>query len=219
MTDALQELTTNIAELATGATTAVEYTRAPGNGADGIHRRNPTPGTYRVTHPPLLMQLVAALPPGSADPTNGSSRGKPGSKLPVATPVSDALARITRDATTLRNQLREAVPTNTRPRPGLTATMFEIRGLVHATNDRQWAEAAARATREWVRRARTALAYDAPIATLRDLRCRYCGGALRVRSDASSDVWCATSDCRDEGGNPPRWPKETWFLLLEGGNT
>ncbi|MGI5171902.1 hypothetical protein ACQEU3_46925 [Spirillospora sp. CA-253888] len=42
-----------------------------------------------------------------------------------------------------------------------------------------------------VQRARIAADYDAPIVSLREVHCPYCGGELRVRADASSAVWCA----------------------------
>ncbi|WP_242892484.1 hypothetical protein [Actinomadura litoris] len=89
--------------------------------------------------------------------------------------------------------------------------------------------------RAMVSRARIAASYDAPVVPLRDVHCRYCGGQLRVRADASSAVWCdgwqplhgpATPDDLDwpadsETWGPigwercgKRWPRGAWVGLL-----
>ncbi len=77
----------------------------------------------------------------------------------------------------------------------------------------------------WVGKARVALTWDAPVVTLSEARCPYCGGELQVAKDASSDVFCAgspatatmprQSPCRDEEGDRRSWPRGTWILLLE----
>ncbi|MFB4306956.1 hypothetical protein [Actinomadura sp. GTD37] len=99
------------------------------------------------------------------------------------------------------------------------------------------------ATGEWiaarlralVSRARVAADYDAPAVPLRDVHCRYCGGQLWVRADASSAVWCSgwlpilgpaaaddpdwSADCEEWGpvgfarcGRS--WPRGSWVALL-----
>jgi hypothetical protein len=60
-----------------------------------------------------------------------------------------------------------------------------------ALDDTETARRIVRRLGALVTTARIALDYDAPIVTLRDVYCPQCGGDLRVRSDASSAVWCA----------------------------
>ena len=79
--------------------------------------------------------------------------------------------------------------------------------------------------RSLVQRARIAADYDAPIVTLRDIHCPECGGEMRVRTDASSDVWCAgrwtVEGPAEPGERYPvmqvcgaRWPRYDWVNIL-----
>lgn len=88
-----------------------------------------------------------------------------------------------------------------------------------------------RRLRSLVARARIAADYDAPIMTLRDYHCPICGGPMRVRQDASSDVWCGgmlpvygPEPLSPELAAEPRpigmmrcqarWPRGGWVNLL-----
>jgi hypothetical protein len=96
-----------------------------------------------------------------------------------------------------------------------------------ALDDPETGRRIARRLRALVGQARIELGYDAPIVTLRDMYCRYCGGEMRVRVDASSDVWCAGRIPLEgpalEGEPMPigyvpcgaRWPRGSWVWLLE----
>lgn len=227
MNDPLQRIADNIAALTRAHTTTVEYVRAPGTGADGVHRRTPEHGTHRARQDSLLIQLIRALPPGAAPAGDGSARGKPGSRPPANPAASAAFDAILNGARTrhdytpgvweLRRYLRRATgrptPNTPRTRIGLETALHDIRGLAHQLPE-EYQHEAARVTGAYVTHARAALAYEAPQATLRDVVCRYCSGPLRVPADASGPVRCATAGCRDEGGRRPEWPRETWHLLL-----
>jgi len=225
--DVLQQIADNVDQLTRAQTTSVEYTRQPGTGADGIHRRSPEHGRHAVRQPPLLLALIEAMPPGAVAGAEPTSRGKPRSRPPSYAPATAAFDRVVNGWATrhdytpgvweLRRYLRRAAgrqtPDTPRTRVGLTTALHDIRGLAHALGEDHRVEVA-RVTGLYVAACREALAYEAPLATLRDVACRYCGGPLRVRSDASSDVTCATHGCVDEGGRRPRWARETWHLLL-----
>lgn len=227
MTDLLQKLADNIEQLTRVNTTTVNYQRAPGVGADGIHRRTPETATHRLRLPGLLIQLIQALPPGAVAGGDNIGRGKPGSRPPSTAAATAAFDGILNGWRTnqqyvpgiwdLRRYLRRAAdqrtPDTPRTRVGLTTALHDVRGLAHRLPE-EYAAEAVRVTNAYVNACRVALAYEAPLATLRDVSCRYCQGPLQVRSDASSDVWCATAGCQDEGGKRPRWARETWHLLL-----
>jgi len=80
--------------------------------------------------------------------------------------------------------------------------------------------------RGMVARARVAADYDAPPKPLQDMHCRYCGGQLWVRADASSAVWCSgwlpIQGPTVEGEGMPvgwarcgaSWPRGSWVALL-----
>lgn len=214
MSDPLQRLADNIALLTRPTTSTVEYTRAPGTGADGVRRRTPEHSRYVVRLPGLLVQLEAALLfHKSAPAADGSGRGKPRSTEPGPALITGTLRSIAHDAEILRNHLRYVAKKPHMPRPAITANLDEIRQLAHALRT-PYAEVAARKTGEWVHRARVALTHEPPPRTLQDYTCRYCNGPLQVPSDASGPVRCVTPGCVDEGGNRPVWPPDIWHLLL-----
>lgn len=65
-----------------------------------------------------------------------------------------------------------------------------------------------------VRQARVTLGYEAPQRILADTVCGNCGGALRVASDAQSDVKCAGTESEPPCGTVyKRWE---WMELLKG---
>ncbi|MGH3381870.1 MAG: hypothetical protein ACRDP6_44795 [Actinoallomurus sp.] len=81
--------------------------------------------------------------------------------------------------------------------------------------------------RSWVSTAKIVLGYEAPIVALRDMYCRYCGGQLLVRADASSAVWCdgtvpVQGPAREDELWPidwqrcgASWPRGSWVRLLD----
>jgi hypothetical protein len=117
----------------------------------------------------------------------------------------------------LRDELREAANGRRRRRTDrrtLGGDLLEVRALAGVVEERLL-EKTARESGRWVGWAREALGLEAPWSYLRDVSCTICGGPLKVREDASSEVRCADPGCRDEEGRHPRWPRELWPFLLE----
>jgi hypothetical protein len=85
---------------------------------------------------------------------------------------------------------------------------------------------ALRAVRSWHAQTRVVLGYDAAVTSLPQAQCPDCGGELCVRSDVSSDVWCAGTKVvfcrvRDRSthtyrrpGCGARWPRTGWAQML-----
>ena len=225
---ALRDLADNVRALTVEVRTTVEYDRAPGLGADGIRRRGQERGRHRIAHRGLLLQLAAALLPGRRSEDSGGGRSAPGPRLPCAPDATAALdaiwhgwrpepgAALIPGAWELRERLRAATGrrTRTRRRPGLAGVILEIRALAHLAPPDQLEQAAA-AAHAWATLARTVLGYEAPVVTLRDVRCPGCAQRLKVRQDASSDVWCPTPDCLDDDGRRRSWSRAEWPFLLE----
>jgi len=211
----IADISIHVRELLSEVRTSAEYTR---DGSRGSSR-------HRQRLPGLLLQLVTALPPGGKD-SNGRA-GKPGSRPPVNETAHHALGDIAHGwavkggwqpgVFNLRARLRRAA---NRPRAlregGVVDALHEIRRLALIVDPECTAEAAS-SLRAYVGLAKTALAYDAPVATLRDVACPYCGGRLRVAADASSDVWCSSPACKDDRGHRHTWPRRSWGLLLADG--
>lgn len=227
--DYLADIADNVQALTIGMHTSTSSQRAAGDGEDGIRRRSPEHFTWRLAHPGLLLQLRAALVPGGGITTDsaGGGRGKPSSKPPLVTAAAAALDDITNGWQTgpsqedrqvgviaLQVNMRREARRTGAPRRPLERAVEDVRHLAHLLPD-PWPADVAAAARAWVQRARTAMGLDAPVATLRDVACPHCGARLKVRSDASSDVWCPTPACRDIDGNRHRWAKSEWPFLLE----
>lgn len=181
--------------------------------------------THKVVAPPLLRQLVRSLQPGAATGEQ-MFRSKPKPRTPSAGHISDTLTLISQEVSKLRADMRaeaEHPPTPHGPRT-VQRELLEIRSMAFVASDARLAEAA-RLAQRWVGKARVALTWDAPVVTLTEASCPYCGGELQVAKDASSDVWCAGTPagrdterqppCRGEDGERRSWPQETWLLLLE----
>lgn len=212
--DYLRDIADNVRALSNGMQTVTHVERAPGLGEDGIRRRAAEAQTWRLQHTSLLHQLTAALLPrqGAGEPTSG---GKPASRPPSATAASNTLDVIRLEAGDLRERMRvEARGRRTTGRHTITGDLYAIRAHALGLSE-EWARAAATATTRWVSLARATLALDAPVATLRDVPCPHCGTLLKVRSDASSDVWCPNPGCRDIDGNRHTWARAEWPFLLE----
>lgn len=217
---ALRDLAADVREL------TVEVRLATGYARDPLKGRPAERGVYRTCHAGLLGQLVENLVPGFAVRAGESHGSKPGSRTPSADAASSALFDIAHGWTvdrrrrvgvrSLRRRLREEAGQKTPPGklPSIVSSLQEIRALAHVLGEEHVLEAA-EAIRSYVQRAKVALSYDAPIVALRDVSCPECGGELKVAEDASTDVFCANRECRDEEGRPRSWPRRNWVFLLE----
>lgn len=156
---------------------------------------------------------------------DGPSRSTPDSRVPPGAVMLEVLAdleaavaaawtRYTPPDTPARRRARDV--------PGM------LRGLVgqatdpDALSDDQVTALVAEAS-SWVRSARLALGWDVPVVALA-VRCPDCDGwgTLRVRADASSDVWCSgpvIGPPREWEPYPrrcgQRWPRTRWIVLLD----
>ncbi|GLY81856.1 hypothetical protein [Actinoallomurus iriomotensis] len=138
-----------------------------------------------------------------------------------ATAALELLLDIRAGVTELREQLGA-----TTPQPSTKRGLRELVGLVLAVHEDDAHRVAGR-VRSWVSTAKILLGYEAPIVALRDMYCRYCGGQLMVRADASSAVWCdgyvPIHGPAREGGTWPidwvrcgaSWPRGSWVALLD----
>lgn len=163
-----------------------------------------------------------------------TSHTKPGSR-PLTSNAFIVLADLTAAAADLVARTRLTAHLKPKPSRGLLADVEKLRSLLILTRpDGEPAvpESQVRrinsAFRGWASAARIALDYEAPIATLEAI-CPDCSGELRVRSDATSDVWCAGRKAvvhgpAVNGGKWPveewlgcgaKWPRITWVQLLE----
>lgn len=191
--------------------------------------------THTVREPGLLTQLgvihSTARPgivvPGAAVPSGSPGWDADGALTPLlggtldpGEPVTDAWHtgdEIRHELAQLGRELHEQ---------GWRAPRDTLISI--ALGDEQTGEWIAARLRTLTSRARVAASYDAPPKPLQDMHCRYCGGQLWVRADASSAVWCsgwlpihgpALPD--DEEGMPigwarcgRAWPRGSWVALL-----
>jgi hypothetical protein len=123
------------------------------------------------------------------------------------------------------NELREQLGA-TSPQPSTKRGLRELVGLALAADEHDAYRALGR-VRSWVSTAKIVLGYEAPIVALRDMYCRYCGGQLLVRTDASSAVWCdgyvpIHGPAREDELWPiawercdASWPRGSWVALLD----
>lgn len=161
-----------------------------------------------------------------ADVTGG---GKPGSRPPGSLTALETLTQIETAAIEVRRRTDRHAGLTTLPRArGLRGEIQHLTWLLgtrHAHGDPlvddRHARAVLHAARSWATDARVTLSYLAPVVTL-NVRCPDCGGDMRVRKDASSDVWCAgTVEGPALDGDPwpvrcgARWPRITWVQLLD----
>jgi hypothetical protein len=204
----LDDVRQAVDDLARQVRTAALHTRDKGIGLDGVNRNAPTQHVHRTRQPGLVAQLDASPLLGAvkgARYDQGGGHAKPTSRPPLDLSAMDLLADM---AAGVRGWRQRLGGRGRRPLVG------ELRALVADL-------------RSWVRTARVALSYDAPVADLPDFACPDCGGSLKVLSDASSDVWCAggvpvEGPALQGRGWPMRsrpcgatWPRGQWVLLLE----
>ena len=192
----------------------------------------PTRRSYDEPTPTL--QLIEAGPARGprygGDVTTGS---KPGSRPPASLEAIDTLADIETALFKLRCDADTAagLRTITRRRPirgeirHLTWLLETARHSGRPLLSDAWARRILRELRKQAAAARTTLSYVAPIASLL-VACPDCGGTLRVRSDATSDVWCIGRRTIEgpalDGQHWPitvpcwnRWAQITWVTLFE----
>lgn len=177
---------------------------------------------HTTRRPGLLVQLGVNGGTGASVPSNSPGWDADGALAPMASgstgpaePVTQAwftADEIDRAISDLAEQLHAE---------GHRGSFVDI-----ALADQAAGRRIARRLRSLVSRARIAAAYDSPIVPLRDVCCPECGGELRVRTDASSAVWCAgawTIEGPAERGEPwpararcgATWPRGSWVTLLE----
>jgi hypothetical protein len=182
----------------------------------------------RPAAPYGIVTAGSAVPQGSpgwdADgalspmPSGGSFE----SKEPAAAAALELCLDIRAGVPELRAQLGA-----TTPQPSTKRGLRELVGLALAADEHDVHRTLGR-VRSWVSTAKIVLGYEAPIVALRDMYCRYCGGPLLVRTDASSAVWCdgwlpVHGPAVDEDGQWPigfdrcgaSWPRGSWIRLLD----
>lgn len=219
----LDDVRQAVDDLARQVRTAALHTRDKGIGLDGVNRNAPTQHVHRTRQPGLVAQLDASPLLGAvkgARYDQGGGHAKPTSRPPLDLSAMDLLADMAAGVRGWRQRL------GGRGRRPLVGELRALVGLSHCASDLQLRDLVAD-LRSWVRTARVALSYDAPVVDLPDFACPDCGGSLKVLSDASSDVWCAggvpvEGPALQGRGWPMRsrpcgatWPRGQWVLLLE----
>lgn len=187
--------------------------------------------------------LVTDMAPTAGKADSGGGHTKPTSRPPSGLASIETLIDLTIAIANARRRLRMACG---RGRGGVELApvmLHELFDLVLGKDaGGEWlvTDLAVRRllaeARSWASTARLVLRYDAPVVVLRDRHCGTpdapgCGGQLKVREDASSDVWCAGIPGRhipgpalpDESWPIPdrgcgaRWTRLTWIDLLDPG--
>lgn len=208
----LEELADLVNELVGEVRTSERFTRDPLGPWKGRTFDQRT-GHHLTREAGLLTQLDQAAMPGGGAREDEASPSKPTSRPPV-TGAFELSCDVVVGASKLRRDLRTATGRTLGRRQHVADDLREIVGLVPELDD-DTARGVLRQVRKWVTSARVVLKYDVPIAELRDMCCPYCEGPLRVRRDASSEVWCATPNCRDDEGRRHTWPRSMWLFLLD----
>lgn len=186
---------------------------------------------YAVTPTPNLIDAgPAGSPKYGADVT---SHTKPGSRPPTSLQALETLANIEAAAVQLRQRADHAANITTLGRSrGIRGELRHLTWLLETAhpggrpllND-HWGQRIYRETRTWAADARVTLSYLAPIVTLQVV-CPDCGGQLKVRADATSDVWCigrwhVEGPALEVDPWPISyrcgavWPRLTWIQLLD----
>lgn len=172
---------------------------------------------HRTRRPGLLTQArAAAVPSGSPgwDADGALSPMAGGGSFESAEPVTEAFHLPETVAHVLADLVEEA------------AAAGHDSLITAALADEKLGRHIAARLRSVVAHARVILGYDAPVRTLADVYCPECGGAMHVRADASSAVWCSgrvTVEGPARDGEPwpvtercgANWPQGSWVKLLE----
>lgn len=159
------------------------------------------PRRIRVHAEGLLTQLTDLADHTITASGEPSTRSTPDSAAPPGGDVVELAATLEADILTT---LRKVAPDGPRRRTA-PAALRALVGLAPDLDDTDL-QAVVRAARSWVRTIRVALTWDVPVVALPDSWCPSCEHqhTLRVRQDASSDVWCAGRLI-----GPPRLPVDT----------
>jgi hypothetical protein len=140
---------------------------------------------------------------------------KPSSRTPTGSVYVEELARITTAAFALRQTLARAQGHAWRAGGNPVEACRDILQLAQTAKGRD-VEAAVRTVYSWTAAARVLLSYQVPAIELR-VSCSECGGTLKVRRDASSDVWCVggywTRIPWPASGCGSRWSRLFWIEL------
>lgn len=190
----------------------------------------PRPETRRwaTSSPGLLDQLAErAGTRGTLDAAEvpameqGPGRSRPGSRPPAAAHWLETLIDLESAIAGARARWRVTAGRTIGERVDTRAALRDIVGLCldGAGLTTQEVGQVVTEARSWCTTARVALTFDVPVVDLPDVRCPDCGGGpLRVRRDASSDVWCSAI-VAEEDGHARRcgavWPRATWLLILD----
>lgn len=211
-------------------------THAPGlvqqlHDAAGTRPARPTTTSGPVPTPALVDAANIRGPRYGADTTGHT---KPGSRPPTNLAAVDTLANIHATIRALRCDAHTAAGRRTITRPAPLHRELEhlawITGYHRADGTPAIPDRLAQRILHELRGlsadARVVLSYLAPVVTLR-VRCPDCGGEMRVREDATSDVWCIGRIPLEgppvQGGRQPighvpcgaRWSRFTWVQLLD----
>lgn len=223
-----EQLSMLVSELTNAVLTRERWLRDP----DDNNKRSFV--DHPLQHAGLLSDLEDAMLPAQLPVDEPGRSSTPASRPPVRHEALELVADITAGAAKLRRELLGSKGRQRGDTSTTAADLREIVGLIDqadpVTQKRVLGE-----VRSWVYAARVIVSHDAPVLTLRDTCCPYCGGDLRVRSDASSDVWCSglarvswctvadhiehkrlePTDCADESGRRRLWPRSSWLMLLD----
>lgn len=180
--------------------------------------------------------LIGDMAPTPGTGGSGGGHTKPTSRPPAGLQAAETLLEIAADIAAMRARVRHRAGRGRGHASEPAAMLRELLDLALRATGEGWlvddrmVRQITAAARSWAASARLALRYDAPVATLRSTHCPTCGGQLRVRSDASSNVWCAGVKGRVmegpalEGDRWPlpdrgcgaKWPRLAWLDLLAG---
>lgn len=174
-----------------------------------------------------------------AGPTRGprygadvTSHSKPGSRPPTSLAALETLTSIETAAVHLRRAADSTAGITTLARGrGIRGELQHLIWLLSTTHrggrpllGDHWADRIYRELCSWASDARVTLSYLAPVVTLQVV-CPDCGGELKVRQDATSDVWCigrrtVEGPALEDEPWPVTyrcgavWPRITWIQLL-----
>lgn len=175
------------------------------------------PRKRRVRAPGLLAQLGDLDGHAWAVAGDTSTRATPESRVPPGGHAVDALAALHGEVQALWAHVGGT------GRPSTAGALRGILGRAPDLDDTEL-EGVYRAVAGWARALRVELGWEVRVVSLPDVYCPECEqpGTLRVRADASSDVWCSGHLIGPARHGEPwprpcgeRWPRHRWIALLD----